>query len=144
MVGSELQVTPLLGSCSVWQKAPSGKLTVSQMFPDYWQSLKKRLRNIRQRLYLKMLLFTRNERFVFGDIIFLKSGKCRQPHAAVYLGQTSSTVNPPSASVEMSVRAVVIYGQRAQKVTPIKLLLQANLPSLKKFFLLPFLSPFSL
>lgn len=25
MVGSELQVTPLLGSCSVWQKAPSGK-----------------------------------------------------------------------------------------------------------------------
>lgn len=25
MVDSELQVTPLLGSCSVWQRIPSGK-----------------------------------------------------------------------------------------------------------------------
>ena len=75
MVGSKLQVTPLLGSCSMWQKAPSGKHNL----PDVSRTLvvikkKKRLRNIRQRLYFKMLLFTRNERFVFGGIIFLKSG----------------------------------------------------------------------
>ena len=53
MVGSELQLTPLLGSCSVWQKAPSGKHSL----PDVSRLLvvikKKRLRNIRQKVVFR-------------------------------------------------------------------------------------------
>lgn len=53
MVGSELQVPPLLGSCSVGEKALSGKHSL----PDVSRSLVvikiKRLRNLRQKVVFK-------------------------------------------------------------------------------------------